>query len=404
MSEDLIRGWCPTPLRPMESGDGLLARLHPPIDGYTGVDLMLIAALAGLYGNGAIEITQRRNLQLRGLSADTFDAFVAKAVATGLIDRAERLSVLIAPGPKFDLAARDNRPIKEALHAVLEKHKPSAFPAKFVIVVGTGGDAGLDSVEADIRIDPVKDRWRIALCGTLDGALPVFKGRDVEAVAAVEALLQNYPVSEKRGKGRDFALGWAKAAGIADLPPIKPLSSSSWANFSNAIYPAYGRLDAKDLHLIGETCEDLDVSALPGPGRCLLLSTFDVVEQVAIEASVDEDRMVLTDDDPRHFVDVCTGAPGCANTTVSTLGGAQILADLMAHALGPDRRLHISGCAKGCAHPGRSAIVLAAKDGEYALGFDATAAEAIENPSVEADGDSVSIAEIGKRKIGKRTP
>jgi precorrin-3B synthase len=55
-------------------------------------------------------------------------------------------------------------------------------------------------------------------------------------------------------------------------------------------------------------------------------------------------------------IDVCTGAPGCPQALSPTRG----LARTLAPHLPAGQRLHISGCAKGCAHPGPAAITLTA--------------------------------------------
>src|SRR4029079_892537 len=75
---------CPSLLRPVATGDGLLARL--PVLGGT----LALEAVGGLcvaaqqYGNGTIEVTARGNLQVRGLRVDTQRDFAAAMAAIGL--------------------------------------------------------------------------------------------------------------------------------------------------------------------------------------------------------------------------------------------------------------------------------------------------------------------------------
>jgi precorrin-3B synthase len=62
-------------------------------------------------------------------------------------------------------------------------------------------------------------------------------------------------------------------------------------------------------------------------------------------------------------VSACTGAPSCQAAHAETRALAAALAPyLPAHA-----HLHISGCAKGCAHPGASAATLVANAGGFDL-------------------------------------
>ena len=67
----------------------------------------------------------------------------------------------------------------------------------------------------------------------------------------------------------------------------------------------------------------------------------------------------ITDpDDKRLLVTACVGAPGCAQATVAARADAAVLR--------PSRPVHVSGCAKGCAHPG-AARTLVGRDGLYDL-------------------------------------
>src|SRR5262249_54138474 len=73
------RGACPGLSAPMQTGDGLLARLRP--DGTVTLDQMAgLCAAARRHGNGVIEITSRGSIQVRGLSETSAPDF-AEAVA-----------------------------------------------------------------------------------------------------------------------------------------------------------------------------------------------------------------------------------------------------------------------------------------------------------------------------------
>ncbi len=63
--------------------------------------------------------------------------------------------------------------------------------------------------------------------------------------------------------------------------------------------------------------------------------------------------------DPRLLVTTCVGAPGCARGTTPTRQHAA--------RLNPTTRIHLSGCAKGCAHPGPAPLTLVGRDGRYDL-------------------------------------
>lgn len=78
------RGWCPTLDEPMQTGDGLLVRVKPPAATLTPAQAHAVAEGAAAFGNGIIELTQRGNLQVRGLRPDTVAPFAAAIRDAGL--------------------------------------------------------------------------------------------------------------------------------------------------------------------------------------------------------------------------------------------------------------------------------------------------------------------------------
>jgi precorrin-3B synthase len=62
--------------------------------------------------------------------------------------------------------------------------------------------------------------------------------------------------------------------------------------------------------------------------------------------------------DPRRTISACAGSPGCASASVPARADAAFLA---ARGI---RGIHVSGCAKGCAHP-KPATTLVGSDGRY---------------------------------------
>ena len=81
------RGACPSLDAPMQTGDGLLARLRVAGGRLTPAALGKLASIAGSFGNGAIEITARGNLQVRGLRAAGAAPFARAVEAVVGIER-----------------------------------------------------------------------------------------------------------------------------------------------------------------------------------------------------------------------------------------------------------------------------------------------------------------------------
>ena len=55
MNKPSAKGWCPSTLIPMKSGDGLLIRIKPPFSRLTSRQAQKIAILSKRYGNGFLD-------------------------------------------------------------------------------------------------------------------------------------------------------------------------------------------------------------------------------------------------------------------------------------------------------------------------------------------------------------
>ena len=73
--------------------------------------------------------------------------------------------------------------------------------------------------------------------------------------------------------------------------------------------------------------------------------------------------------DPRLRVIACTGAPGCVQAHQATRDLARTLAPFVPKGT----MLHVSGCAKGCAHPAPAPYVLVGKSEGFGFGQNARA-------------------------------
>ena len=99
------KGWCPGALKPMETGDGLLARVRAPRARLSLDQAVALADTAIRCGAGAIGLSARGNLHLRGLSEGTLPNLHARLNEAGLIDtdpEVERLRNIVA-SPLDDL-------------------------------------------------------------------------------------------------------------------------------------------------------------------------------------------------------------------------------------------------------------------------------------------------------------
>ena len=102
------------------------------------------------------------------------------------------------------------------------------------------------------------------------------------------------------------------------------------------------------------------------PGAACCFSGVDPAAVPALRHSLS--GLVLDADDPRLLVSACIGSAGCGSGRTDARADARALLRLGVRAAS----IHVSGCAKGCAHPGPAALTLvgeAMQDGAGVYGL-----------------------------------
>jgi len=372
----------------MLTGDGLLMRLHPPRNALTPDQLAHIAELASRHGNGQIEISGRGNLQLRGIREEAHPALVDDLRAAGLVDEAEGdgPNKLVLTSPLAGRAA-DELLNAAALAQAVERagRSVAGLPAKFSITVDGGGALALDGFAADLRLRAVStgaiafglqgDHW----CG------PVTPG---EAPQLVARLLGGFVAASRRSSeqvrrmrdlGPDQLTALAASSGLAPMPAptARPKATAigiaAERDGTVAVLAGlpFGRTDAAGLHRLsklarGTGIHEIRLSSWRGFAFCGL--STDAAS--SLQQTLRDEGLIVEGDDPRLAVSACAGAPACARGEVSTLVDAPALTNAIAPLLADGLSLHVSGCAKSCAHPGRADLTLVGRDGRYDLIID----------------------------------
>lgn len=367
-----VQGWCPGALRPMQLGDGLVVRLRAPGGRLSPAQAAGLAVAAGRHGNGRIDLSARGNLQLRGVSAASHPALIKDLRALALVDAdpaAEaRRNLLITP---FADAATD------ALAAALEAALTAGaglpdLPGKFGFVVDTGPAPVLQASPGDIRLE------RSAAGGLILRADGAAQGAPVTApgaVAAALALARWFVAAGgmRGGRGRMAALIGQGAqpdgalrgriAPAAALPPPEPGPPEPGPPELGPSGPNLpgGLLVAAEFGQIG--ADALAALAALGPLR-LTPWRMLLVEGASDPAPLRGlPGLILSPGDPRLRVAACTGAPGCLQAQAPV----RDLARRLAPHVPAGRVLHVSACAKGCAHPGAAAVTLVAGPAGFGL-------------------------------------
>ena len=381
-SGTLRKGWCPGVLRPMPAGDGLLVRLRLSTGTMRGDVARQVARLSTQYGSGAIDLTQRANLQLRGVRADVLEMLVEELAAIGLIDpsiEAEAVrNVMVSPLAGIDALCLDGRDIARELESKLQGDRGlHKLPAKFGIVIDGGGRWPLGEVGADVAL--VADRpvrlWRIQLGGAGMLSEPVPDGRAAEAVLALAALFVNEARGHDALRMRDLvavegagtvlgriglsAQGIADARpssatpGVLDLPPLTVVT----------VGLPFGRIEGAALSRLCDVSSGIAFRLTPWRLLCAVCPNSDVAEKVM--ATARDHDLIVEAGDPRLGIDACIGSPGCTNASTQTRNDAARLATMLRGCPSGSGTIHVSGCLKGCAHRGAAPVTFIGRDGRY---------------------------------------
>ncbi|MFZ9073976.1 MAG: cobalamin biosynthesis protein CobG, partial [Paracoccaceae bacterium] len=146
------KGWCPTAEQPMASGDGLIVRVRPRYGRLTREAVFSILELSERFGNTMIDVTNRANLQLRGVSEKNHTEILSALYDLALIDPEQEAQ----PGRNLILAPNwDHGSLGEKLagefYDRLAELPP--LPSKFGFSIDTEGQRSLQNISADIRLE-----------------------------------------------------------------------------------------------------------------------------------------------------------------------------------------------------------------------------------------------------------
>ena len=388
LPEGARRGWCPSLARPMPTGDGLLARVHPPLGRLTPDQMRALAEGARTHGNGHIDVTARGNLQIRGVSEASAPRLACALAQAGLGDTRDdggpqRLT-LTAPLAGLDGSETIDVPaLARAVEAV--GLAVPGLPAKTLVAVDGGGAFGLGPVEADFFLF-AEGRAQVAfgLAGA-DGPIRCGVLPELGAAGALGLALAAFAGTGRR-RVRD--LDAQQRALVAAAAGFHPLAPSPLAPAPMPAGPGPAALPEGRAAILVQapfgrcTAERLErAAALAGPDGARLspergfafLAPGTADATAILQAALAEAGFIVSPDDPRRTVFACPGAPACRSGTTPVPDHAARLAAVLAP-LGnpggatrsdPGPTVHVSGCAKGCAHPGRADLTLVARDGAY---------------------------------------
>jgi precorrin-3B synthase len=342
-------------LDPMETGDGWLLRIRVPGGSLTPAAMHTVAGVADRFGSGAIELTSRANLQIRGVRAAHLDEAAVRLVEAGLAlpdpERDARRAIVASP-----LADHDARAVRGGVAALvadierrLVEQVVGAVPTKFGIVVDDEGSWSLEHLDADLRIEAGDDpAWRLRLRGEAEplGVVddPAASAVTIAQLCADRAARIDIVVATLGRLAISNALaarkGSSRGEGTARRADVDP----SMVNVVAA--PFLGRIDATTLERIGVLAGTHGLVVRLTTRHSIAFCRVARAHLPAVTAALVALGLSLDPADPRALVSACVGSRGCRSAHADTWAEAERIVDA-----GFTTRVHLSGCEKRCGAP-----------------------------------------------------
>jgi precorrin-3B synthase len=388
----------------MLTGDGLLVRLRLTGGVLGTAKARAIAACAIRHGNGLIDLSGRANLQLRGVTETALPELTAELQRLNILDASAEAETVrnVTASPLAGLdpaAALDIRPITAALETRLTQDTAlHRLPGKFGFLIDDGGALPLTGVSADVRFSAVATpdgpRFNISLGSAEDVSIGECQPAEVADCAArlaqaFLALRERAPARRMRDLVRQLGVSViAGAAGIAR--PATPGRMARHLDINDVIGHraiagmhyvgialAFGRLSGSALERLTTVAARHGAAELRlTPWRAILIAGLAEDAAEAMLAELHDDRFILDPLDPRLHVAGCPGAPACNSATTPVQQDAERFVKLFAPLAPTGTVLHVSGCAKGCAHASIAPFTLVGHAGHYDLIENGTATDA----------------------------
>ncbi|MCF6744519.1 precorrin-3B synthase [Blastococcus sp. KM273128] len=368
---------CPGALQTHSAADGELARVRVPGGLLRADQLRTLGAAAVELGDGALELTSRGNVQLRGLRPGAAGELGERLAAAGLLpsdthETARNLLSSVLSGRAGGLL--DARPWVRAFDAGLcADPSLAALPGRFLAtfddgrgdVAALGGDVGLLALSRDM----------VSL--TLAGADSGLRATPEDAVALALAATRAFLTERAEQGGRAWRLaeltdgparvtvrvGGAPGAARVDVPAeprvraIGAVPQDDGRTALAAVAPL-GRLTAAQLPVLADLAAEVQLT----PWRGVVVP--DLADGSAAAALLVEVGLVLDPGSPWTRVTACAGLPRCAKSLADVR--ADVTAAVVVGALPADgARQHWAGCERRCGRPGGAVVDVVATASGY---------------------------------------
>ncbi|MEX0280331.1 MAG: cobalamin biosynthesis protein CobG [Arenibacterium sp.] len=344
-----IKGWCPGALRPMMSADGLVLRVRPWCGRLTAEQALGLCDLAERYGNGHLDLTNRANLQLRGLADSDHEAVLQTLREHALLDPdptiETRRNVIVTP---FWTSGDVNERLHDKLVANLDALPE--LPGKCGFAIDCGLAPVLRDDPADFRIEQGENGLILRADGAALGQAVNEDDLIPKLVDMAGWLAERISPEMKRMRKvltrHQLPSDWQM---FAPIPPA-PKPALGMTTAGQFLAAAFGTIEAQALRRLLAQSGAEAIRLTPWRGF--------ILENVEAE---DCPGFIVDTGDPLLNITACPGAPVCASSSVETRQFARALAGRV------DGILHVSGCTKGCAMSTKADVTLVGRDGRFDL-------------------------------------
>jgi precorrin-3B synthase len=370
---------CPGALQTHPAADGALARVRVPGGALTSAQLLDLGAAARELGDGALELTSRGNVQLRGLRAGSEAELGERLAATGLLpsathETARNVLASVLSGRSGGLL--DVRSWVPAFDAGLCADPVlAALPGRFLAAFDDGrGDVAGSG--ADVGLLALDDATVALLLAGVDSGLRA--GPDEAVALALAATRAFLDVRAEQGgtawRIADLTDGRARVAAVlggggAEPQPAPPAPTSGAAGAVRqsdgrtalvAVVPL-GRLTADQAELLAETSAgELQLT----PWRSVVVPDLADASALPRLASA---GLELDPGSPWLRVTACAGRPGCAKSLADVRSDV-VRAVTEGTLPAGGARQHWVGCGRRCGRPAGEVVDVVATGEGYRVG------------------------------------
>jgi precorrin-3B synthase len=164
----------------------------------------------------------------------------------------------------------------------------------------------------------------------------------------------------------------------------------------------FGHTNSRLLKTFADSATSLGIQDIrPSPGRTLVAICETAAQAEALRKLAQKLDFVTSPDDARLSISACPGAPDCASGHIPSRQMAAEIANDLSSLLDGSVHLHVSGCAKGCAHPGVATLTLVGSAAGTGLVINGTARdETLSN----SDSAGRGFAHVARLVSARRLP